>query len=245
MSEKLTTEEFQNRLNKIYGNQFTVLSEYVNNETKIDILCNKCNNVIQKKPVKMTGSCKEGCYICSGKNRYKTKELLQKEVNEKFPNTYEIIGEYVKSRQPLTVKRLKCGHIYDVSPDNLLRGKGCPCCGLRQSHYMDIVESFLDNNNIEYEKEKRFDDCKYIRVLPFDYYLPKYNMCIEVDGEFHYSDNNIYLNKNNMYEKIFIRDNIKTQYCKDNNIKLLRLPYFKELEFEEILKENLISKVIC
>lgn len=244
MSKKLTTEEFQRRLNEIYGNQFIVLSEYVNNETKINILCNKCNNIIQKKPAKMTGSCKEGCYICSGKNHYKTKELLQKEVDEKFPNTYEIIGEYVKARQPLAVKRLECGHIYDVSPDNLLRGKGCSCCSLRQSSYMDIVESFLNTYNIEYEKEKRFDDCKYIRTLPFDYYLPKYNMCIEVDGEFHYSNNNVYFNKHSAYEEVSIRDSIKTQYCKDNNIKLLRLPYFKKLEFEKILIENLIDKVI-
>lgn len=245
MSKKLTTEEFQNRLNKIYGNQFMVLSDYINNETKIDILCNKCGNIIQKKPAKMTGSCKEGCYICSGKNHYKTKESLQKEVDEKFPNTYEIIGEYIKSRQPLTIKRLICGHIYDISPDNLLRGKGCPCCGLRQSHYMNIVELFFDKNNIDYEKEKVFSDCRYIRPLPFDYYLSKYNMCIEVDGEFHYPNNSVYLNKRSAYEEVSIRDNIKTQYCKDNNIELIRLPYFKELEFEKILKENLFNKVIC
>ena len=30
MSKKLTTEEFQERLNEIYGNQFVVLSEYIN-----------------------------------------------------------------------------------------------------------------------------------------------------------------------------------------------------------------------
>lgn len=240
MSKKLTTNEFQDRLNKIYGNQFTVKSEYINNVTKIDILCNKCNNIIQKMPVKMTGSTKEGCYICAGKNHYKTKESLQKEIDSKFPNTYKIIGEYIRARQPLTVERLTCGHIYDVAPTNLLRGRGCPRCGINHSHYMDIVESYFDNNNIEYEKEKRFKDCRHIRVLPFDYYLPKYNMCVEVDGEFHYPNNYIYKNKHSNYIEVSIRDNIKTQYCKDNNIKLLRLPYFKESEFEKILKENLI-----
>lgn len=240
MSKKLTTEEFQNRLNKIFGNQFTVLSEYVNNSTKVDILCNKCNNIIQKRPAKMINDTKEGCYICSGKNHYKTKESFQKEIDKKFPNTYKIIGEYVRARQPLSVKRLSCGHTYDVAPTNLLKGRGCPRCGIKQSHYMDIVESFFENNNIEYEKEKRFDDCKYIRILPFDYYLPKYNMCVEVDGEFHYPNNNIYINRHSTYEKVSIRDGIKTQYCNDNNIKLLRLPYYKELEFEKILKENLI-----
>ena len=245
MSKKLTTEEFQERLNEIYGNQFVVLSEYINNITKIDILCNKCKNIIKKQQVKMTGSTKEGCYICSGKNHYKTKETLQKEVDKKFPNTYKIIGEYVKARQPLTVNKLSCGHTYNITPDNLLRGKGCPYCSNKQSHYMDIVESFLDANNIEYVKEKRYEDCKYIRVLPFDYYLPKYNMCIEVDGEYHYPDNPMYINNQGAYEEVRIRDNIKTQYCKDNDIKLLRLPYYKKSEFEKILKENLIDIVIC
>ena len=70
-------------------------------------------------------------------------------------------------------------------------------------------------------------------------------MCIEVDGEFHYPNNSVYLNKRSAYEEVSIRDNIKTQYCKDNNIELIRLPYFKELEFGKILKENLFNKVIC
>ena len=75
MSKKLTTYEFQNRLNKIYGeNEYVVLSEYINNSTKVDILHKKCGNIIQKAPVKMTGSTKEGCYICSGKNHYKVFE---------------------------------------------------------------------------------------------------------------------------------------------------------------------------
>lgn len=188
---------------------------------------------------------REGCYICSGKNHYKTRESLQKEVDDKFPNTYRIIGEYVKARQPLTVERLICGHTYSVSPDNLLRGRGCPRCGLRQSHYMDIVESFFRENNIEYEKEKRFEDCKCVRVLPFDYYLPQHNMCIEVDGEFHYPYNNIYRNNHSAYAELAARDNIKTQYCNDHFIKLLRLPYYRESEFKNILREHLLNKAIC
>lgn len=220
------------------------MSEYIDSQTKIDLLCHKCNNIIQKRPTKMTGAGREGCYICAGKNHYKTRESLQGEVDRKFPGAYRVIGEYVRARQPLLVERLVCGHRYNVSPDNLLRGKGCPCCGIRQSHYMDIVETFFEKNEVEYEKEKRFDDCKYVRVLPFDYYLSQYNMCIEVDGEFHYPHNNTYRNKLSAYEEVAARDNVKTQYCKDNNIALLRLPYFKESEFEDILREHLFNKAI-
>lgn len=240
MPHKLTTSEFQERLYNIYGNRFDVLGEYINNCTKIAIKCNVCGNTIYKAPVKMTGVDRSGCYICSGKNRYKTTESFQKEIDERYPNTYKILGEYVRARSPLEVLRIPCGHTYMISPDNLLRGKGCPKCSIRQSHYMDIVEEYLNKHGILFEKEKRFDDCKYERVLPFDYYLPKYNICIEVDGEYHYLDNFVYHKSEKAildFYKLKQRDEIKTQYCKDKNIKLLRLPYYEEKNFEQLLND--------
>lgn len=240
MSRKLTTPEFQKRLDEIYGKgEFIVLGEYVNNATNIDILHAKCGNVIHKRPVKMTGSEKEGCYICSGKNHYKTRKILQEEVDKKFPGMYKILGDYVKARQPLKVQKISCGHVYDISPDNLLRGKGCPKCSIRQSSYMDITEEYLNRHNISFIKEKTFDDCKHIRLLPFDYYLEDYNTCIEVDGEFHYPVNSAYLNNESKYENVHMRDKIKTKYCIEHNINLIRLPYFEKDNFEEILDKEL------
>ena len=237
---KLTTEEFQNRLDEIYGKgEYIVLSEYVNNCTKVDILHTKCNKVFRKAPVKITGATKEGCYICSGKNRYKTRETLQAEVDEKYPDTYEIIGEYINARTPIRVRKLKCGHEYDISPDNLLRGKGCPKCWVGHSHYMQIVEDYFDDRGIEYVCEKRFEDCKNIRALPFDYYLPSYNTCVEVDGQFHYSNCSRYAKDDTAFKQISFRDGIKTKYCEDNGINLIRLPYFEEKNFEKILDEKL------
>ena len=240
MSRKLTSLEFQNRIVEKYGNQFTVLSEYINNQTKIKLQCNKCGSIIYKTPSKMMGSNNEGCYICSGKNHYKTSQSLQNELNVKYPNKFLIIGDYVRARQPLKVKNLDCGHEYDMSPDNLLRGKGCPKCSIKQSHYMDKVEMILNNIGIMYVKEKRFADCKNQRTLPFDYYIPSLNVCIEVAGEFHYSNNSVFKNnKHSRYEAIHYRDNIKNEYCIKHNIKLIRLPYFKENDFGNILKQEL------
>jgi hypothetical protein len=238
MSKKLTTSEFKERLFNIYGNQFEVLSEYINNETKIKLKCNKCRNIIEKKPVKMTGSAREGCYICSGKY-HKTTEYFKKELENKFPNQFEILEEYCGARIPINVRRLKCDHIQKITPDNLLRGKGCPYCGIRQSRYMDIVENYFDTHNIQYEKEKVFEGCRNIRPLPFDYYIESKNICVEVDGEFHYETNSVYLNNRSSYEEVHKRDLIKTQYCKDNNIKLIRLPYYDVDNFENILNLEL------
>lgn len=240
MSRKRTTEEFQSNLNSIFGEGvFEVLSEYKANNQKVKIKCHKCGNIIEKVPVKMTGGAREGCYICSGKDRYKTKGTFQTEVDRKYPQQYSVLGEYVRAREPLLVRSLMCGHEYLVSPDNLLRGKGCPRCSIRQSSYMDAVERILDASGIAYEKEKVFQECKNIRSLPFDYYIPSRNCCIEVDGEFHYKRKGASLNRKSEYESVKRRDSIKTDFCETHNIRLIRLPYFKLNDFSSILAHEL------
>lgn len=240
MSKKKTTKEFQDDLNLIFGEgAFEVLSEYKANNQKVKIKCHKCGGIIEKAPVKMTGSAREGCYICNGKDHYKTKETFQAEIDGKYPQQFVILGDYVRAREPLLIKSLTCGHEYLVSPDNLLRGKGCPRCSIRQSSYMDVVEKFLDANGIEYEKEKVFPECKDIRNLPFDYYIPSYNCCIEVDGEFHYERKGASLNRKSEYESVKRRDGIKTDFCVTHNIHLIRLPYFKLNDFSSILANEL------
>ena len=242
MSKRLTQEEFEIRIKNIFGEQFNILSEYKNNHTKVKLKCNKCGNIIYKSPNKMMGKGNEGCYICSGKNWHKTTESFQEEVDVKFPNTYLILGDYVKARQPLLVKRISCGHEYMISPDNLLRGKGCFRCSNKQSSYMDKVEAILEELNIRYEKEKCFSECKDIRMLPFDYYIPQYNTCIEVDGQLHYLPDKRYLNDTDaMFKDRQNKDNIKNNFCRKNNIKLIRLPYYKEDEYKQILTQELYA----
>lgn len=241
MSRKITTSEFKERLTAIYGDQFDVLSDYVNNCTKIKLRCNKCGNIIYKRPAKMTGKERESCYICSGKNHYKTRDILQNEVDKKYPNEYVVIGEYEKARKPLLVRRIRCGHEYNISPDNLLRGKGCPKCSNKQSSYMNKAEEYLNSHDIYFEKEKRFSDCVNYRILPFDYYIPSMNICIEVDGEYHYTkeDGGSSDVNSERFKQIKERDSIKTQYCINNNIKLIRLPFFEKDRFFEILDKEL------
>ena len=204
-----------------------------------------CGNIIEKIAAKMINKNAEGCYICSGKNWHKTTESFQKELDERFPGRYTVLGEYKKAREKLLVRNNDCGHEYMISPDNLLRGKGCPLDGIRNSKYSKFVDKYLRENNIEFEREKRYKDCIFERPLPFDFYLPKINMCIEVDGEFHYIQNGggSYGIKNTAgdLKNVQLRDSIKTKYCEDNGIKLLRLPYFEFKNFKNILDEKVLN----
>lgn len=70
----------------------------------------------------------------------------------------------------------------------------------------------------------RFNDCRNIRPLPFDFYLPEHRISIEYDGKHHYKPVPQF-GGNDYLEKTKIHDNIKTEYCLVNNIRLLRISY--------------------
>ena len=92
------------------------------------------------------------------------------------------------------------------------------------------------DNNILYEREKQFKDCRDKQVLPFDFYLPDYNLCIEYDGEQHFKEVKWFGGKEG-FEKRVKHDNMKNKYCEDNNINLLRIPYTEFENIENILKQ--------
>lgn len=72
-------------------------------------------------------------------------------------------------------------------------------------------------------------------MLTFDFYLPEHNICIEYDGEQHFKPIKIF-GGNLYFKQIKYHDKIKTQYCKTNNIELIRIPYTKFKNIKQILK---------
>jgi very-short-patch-repair endonuclease len=87
------------------------------------------------------------------------------------------------------------------------------------------ILNYLKRKNIKFVTQKKFDDCKNIYRLPFDFYLPDYNVLIEFDGEQHFKKSNFSKSDeiNRMkFEQIQKNDRIKTRYCAKNNIILLR-----------------------
>ena len=138
-----------------------------------------------------------------------------------------IIGDYRNCKTNITCKCNKCGRIWSATPTNLLKGKGCPSCA--QSIGERRISSWLKAHNIEFSQEHRFDDCCYQRPLPFDFYVPSLNTCIEYDGQQHYYPVCFGGQAQDDAEKYFelcqTRDSIKNDYCKKNHINLLRIPY--------------------
>ena len=96
----------------------------------------------------------------------------------------QVIETYVNSQTPIKHKCLIHNYIWNVRPNDLLSGKGCPIC--KSSYGEKTIERFLQKHNIKYCVQYRFNDCRHQRPLPFDFYLPEFNMCIEFQGRQHY-----------------------------------------------------------
>lgn len=133
-----------------------------------------------------------------------------------------------------------CGNIFETQITYIVSGH-TSSCGCIKSKGEEKISKILVSLNIPFKKEKYFKDCKNPKTntyLYFDFYLPQYNCLIEYDGEQHYIArgwNNELKVKDTQY-----RDSIKNKYCKDNNIKLIRIPYW---DFEKINSNYLFEKI--
>lgn len=136
--------------------------------------------------------------------------------------------------------RCDCGELFNTT-SLLVRNNQqirCQKCSKKQSSYEWKTEEWLIENGAEFYKQYRFDDCRDCRTLPFDFYLPSKNICIEVDGEQHNKEHSIYYS-----DKTVRHDVIKDEYCKKNGIQLIRIPFYaydKHNEYKNILSSNIL-----
>ena len=129
-----------------------------------------------------------------------------------------------------------CGNIFTTSFTNYDRYNvnKCYSCSCKESSGEERIRRFLEFYEVDFEQEKRFNDCRDIKPLPFDFYIQQNNLVIEFDGKQHFED----VGRGN-FETIRYHDKIKNQYCKDNNINLLRIPYWEGHNIESIIAKEL------
>lgn len=207
-----------------------VIDTYIDSKTPIKHYCIKHNLFWNAYPSSILrgGGCQECCKEKIGEKNGKTHEQYIAEVF-KTNSDIEVIGQYIDSKTAILHKCKKHNVLWYAYPNNVLRNHGCPQCN--ESCGEKQVRQWLYNYHIEYIPQKIFDNCKNNRPLPFDFYLPKYNTCIEYDGEQHFKPID-YFGGEDEFKQRQHNDEIKSQYCLDNNIHLLRIPYYKNVEEE-------------
>lgn len=173
------------------------------------------------------------CFINSYKNRnYKRISIYDiKEKIELYGNKWLNPEEYTNCIDRQLKIKCKCGNIFQTSFINYSRAgvNRCSSCSKIMSKGELLVNNILLDNNIKFIFQFRFDDCRDIKSLPFDFYLPDYNSCIEFDGQGHF----LPVFSQESLEQTQKHDIIKNDYCHNHNIPLLRIPYFDSNKAEE------------
>ena len=203
---------------KIHNNKYDYsLSEFKNMHDKIKIICPIHGAFEQNLYTHLNNS---GCQKC-GKKINDTEDFIKKskETHKDKYNYYDTIYSGFKNK--VKIECQKHGFFYQY-PAHHIQGCGCPKCKISKGE--ESIEKYLIENNIIYKTQKTFKKCKYKYVLRFDFYLPYYNICIEYDGKQHYTSVKYWGGENGLKTQI-IKDDIKTEYCKNNNINLLRIKY--------------------
>ena len=238
-----SNQQFIDEANKIHNFNYDYSEvKYKNAHTRVKIICQKHGIFLQSPNIHLRG---QGCPKCGVESRIK----LQTKSNQQFIDEASKIHNFLYSYINVKYKHSKdkidiiC-KIHDnflQRPNDHLNGIGCPICC--QSKGEIKISIFLNQLNIKYKREYKFNNCKNKKELPFDFYLPDYNLCIEYDGEQHFLPIEIWGGKENL-EKIRNNDKIKNKYCEDNNINLLRISYLDIDNIEDILNKNFIKKEI-
>lgn len=205
-----------------------VIGKYVNSHTKILHRCKMdgCEWMVQPNDV-LQGY---GCPRCAGNERYGHEEYIRR-VSEISPNI-EVVGVYIDNQTKILHRCKTDGCEWMPYPNHILRGCGCPQCNTSKGE--KAIEAWIKKQNILYEAQKRFSDCRDKNPLPFDFYLPEYDICIEYQGQQHYESVEYFGGESKFKDQIK-KDNIKKEYCQKNNIYLFEIPYYSNLD-EELIR---------
>ena len=220
-AKRKTHEQYVIELNNVAPN-IQALETYVGDKVKILHRCLIDGHEWKVRPHQVLAG--HGCPMCDRNNRAKTHEQYILEVSEINPNII-VLDKYVNNKTKIRYRCKHDGNEFSARPDSILYGGGCPeCC---MSHGEKEIYNYLFKNNIEFEYQYVFDDCRNVLCLPFDFYLPMHNLCIEYDGEQHFHPVD-YFGGEDGFKKRKHNDEIKTSFCITNNIELLRIAYYQD-----------------
>lgn len=159
----------------------------------------------------------------------------------------QIIEPHQQNKRGVWLWKCKCGfcgnYFYEL-PAHIMDGsqKSCGCQG--RSSGEALIHKYLTDNNIPFEPQYSFADCRDKHRLLFDFAVfdkhRRLRMLIEFDGQQHFKSIELFGGEA-AFEVRQRHDQIKNEYCATNNIPLCRIPYTMTPEEIITLLTNIIN----
>ena len=234
------TDKVQHIINSLLDDSY-IVEKYENKRFPIELFHKKCNSRIelylgniqkgQRCPV-----CESGFKKLSEDKKYKFEDF-EKVVDEKSSGKIKLIT-YNGYKERCIFHCSDCNNNFETTPTNFIRGTRCPFCSATSGEQEIIRLLNLHNISFEFQKPIKINEKYYF----FDFYIPSLNVVLEFDGKQHFKPafGKTDLEKLEALEKTMSRDEIKNNYCKENNISIIRIPYNKVTKIDNILNENKI-----
>lgn len=216
---KRTIQQVKEKIRDTHGDAVDLLNDTLPKyKENLTLKCNICNNIFYATYDNFVNK-KSGCPFCAW--HIKTTNSFINELTHLYGNKllYNKVN-YINAKTNVIVVCPKHGE-FQRTPNKLLSGQGCSKC--KCSLLESLLMKSLSKNGIHLESQKRF---KWLGKQSLDFFLPKYNIAIECQGEQHFhqvyfsgkTDN---IEPKNLFESIKKRDEDKHKKCEEHNITLL------------------------
>lgn len=228
-AQRKTYKEFEKEVRVLVGDEY-VFHEYKQANTKVKVTHKNCGNSYLASPSHFL--CGKRCPHCNG-GSYLGETAFKKKLIELYSGEIELSGEFKKMHELTAFKNT----IYDIEfyayPTNVIQGYSL---GRKISYGEHVIKTWLERRDVAFEYQIIFPNLK---KRAFDFYIPSKNIAIEYDGEQHFRPVK-HFGGVDKYKRQVKSDKIKTNYCSENNIKLIRIPYWQFDEIETILEDAIL-----
>lgn len=211
-TKKMTNEEYIKKCKEKHKNRCTYeKTKYINSATPIIVTCKKHGD-FEVNP--RTHLNHYGCPKCNKFSNTKTEVFIEK-ANKIHCGKYDYSKINLKNLH--SIIRIVCPihGDFEQRADHHLEGCGCEICS--ESKLEKNIKNILINESINFEQHKRIG---FLGRQHLDFYLPKYNIGIECQGEQHYEAIE-YFGGEKAFIKQKTRDKIKLQLCEKHGVKII------------------------
>lgn len=201
----------------------------------------ECGNIVSIRTDHLRDN---STYSCGCYSKDKHSEMFFKDITgQKFGKLTALYRDESKpkgkSQYAYWICKCDCGNITSVRGAHLRAGEALSCGCLNSAGEL-LISKLLQQHNIDYKIQYEFKDLKGdYNNLRFDFAVFSNNQLqclIEYQGEQHYKPHGF--DTEERFTKRLEYDNLKVNYCKQNKIKLVIIPYteYKTLDWNRLQK---------